>query len=128
MAGDMFTHLFENMETPVTLNPMSEDSRDWEQKGVLRKFSQKEFLPDDLKWNEFSGLDDFGYVYYPNTCIGESGCKVHLFLHGCASGFENIFDWVIRYSGWTQYAAENNLIVLFPQVKSNYQYNQGGCW
>ena len=110
----MFSHIYSNLDTPITLNSMDQDSRAWEKKGVLRKFSQKEFLPDDLEVFQISGLDDYGYVYYPDSCIGTSGCKVHLFLHGCASGTENIFDWVIRYSGYTQYAAENDMIVIFP--------------
>ena len=100
MAGIMFEHLFSNLPTSVSLNPMNSDSRNWETKGVLREFSQTEFLPDDLGLFDFSGLDDYGYVYYPNTCIGQSGCKVHMMLHGCASGRENLFDLVPRKSGW----------------------------
>ena len=49
MAGAMFHHLFSNLSPSITLNPMNRNSRDWEQKGVLREFSQKEFLPDDLE-------------------------------------------------------------------------------
>jgi len=51
-----------------------------------------------------------------------------MFLHGCASGMENLSDIVPRKSGWLQYAAENDMIVIFPQVKSHYNYNSGGCW
>ena len=99
-AGIMFEHLFSNLPQSITLNPMNPDSRDWEKKGVLREFSQKEFLPDDLEIFQFSGLDDYGYVYYPNSCIGKAGCRVHMMLHGCASGRENLFDLVPRKSGW----------------------------
>jgi len=49
MAGTMFQHIFSNLSPSITLNPMNSDSRDWEEKGVLREFSQKEFLPDDLE-------------------------------------------------------------------------------
>jgi len=41
---------------------------------------------------------------------------------------ENLSDIVPRKSGWLQYAAENDMIVIFPQVKSHYNYNSGGCW
>ena len=47
MAKAMFEHFFSNFPEPQTLNPKSDDSRDWEKKGVLREFSQKEFLPDE---------------------------------------------------------------------------------
>ena len=49
MAGAIFQHLFSNLSPSITLNPMNRNSRDWEQKKVLREFSQKEFLPDDLE-------------------------------------------------------------------------------
>ena len=51
-----------------------------------------------------------------------------MFLHGCASGRENLFDLIPRKSGWLQYAAENDMIVIFPQAKSHWFYNIGGCW
>ena len=100
MTGDLLNHFYDD------LKPMNPNSRHWEENGVLKKFDQQEFISDELKWYQSSGLDKHGYVYYPNECIdgqleGDDKCKVHMFLHGCASGYENLGDYVIRNSGWT---------------------------
>ena len=61
------------------------------------------------------GLDDFGFVYYPYTCItGLIKCKVHIFLNGCSQQYTGpTGDLVIMKSGWNDYAASNNLIIIY---------------
>jgi hypothetical protein len=93
--------MFKHLLGEENVNNMDTDSRAWEESGVLKTFNQYEFLEDDMNVFEKSGLDKEGYVYYPNSCIGEGkSCKVHMFLHGCASGAENLYDYVVRNSGW----------------------------
>jgi len=40
----------------------------WKKHGILRKFNQNDFLDWKYRLNpmEFTGLDNFGYVFYPN--------------------------------------------------------------
>jgi len=87
-------------------------------------------LPDETSVFDQTGLDRYGYVYYPYTCIDEmsTNCNLHVVFHGCGQSAENIDTYFVRNSGWVQYAAENHMIVLFPQVSSSTKYNPGGCW
>ena len=39
---------------------------DWKNKGVLREFSQTSFVESMI--HEFDGIDQIGYIYYPNQC------------------------------------------------------------
>lgn len=89
----------------------------WKKKGVLSRFNQHMYLETKI-W-ERNGLDEWGYVYYPYTCVGkDKHCKVHVALHGCGGQVDGIFGWdfIVRY-GYTQYAASNDLVIIFPQVK-----------
>ena len=74
---------------------------DWEKKGVLRRFSQKLYV--DATIFDHTGLDDYGYVYYPYTCIGkDKRCKLHFALHGCTGQVNGLAGWdfIVRY-GYT---------------------------
>ena len=62
---------------------------DWKNKGVFKKFYQEEFL--DTNVFEFSGLTQFGYVYYPNQCFdGSTNCKVHMHWHSGLLSVDNV--------------------------------------
>ena len=58
-----------------------------------------------------TGLDEYGWLYYPNQCIS-GGCHFGVVLHGC---FMRAIDFVARsgvttlpyndeYAGWTSVA------------------------
>ena len=82
----------------------------------------------DQKLLDYDGLDEYGYVYYPYDCIGaDKRCKLHVALHGCQGQVNGLAGWdfIIRY-GYTHYAATNNLVILFPQVKADLQ--NSGCF
>lgn len=95
---------------------------DWRNKGIFKKFHQYEFL-DTLIW-EHHGLDQYGYVYYPDQCYdGSRNCKVHMYIHGCGETVDSPWmNWkeVIFYGGWLEYAASNDLILLMPQVQGDW--------
>ena len=81
-AGETLKFILPNIEgSDITVAPKDED---WESKGILRTFNQREFV--DL-WNwSYSGLADFGYVFFPKQCIkDEAKCKVHVYLHGATT-------------------------------------------
>lgn len=104
---------------------------DWKDSGILRKFNQLEFLD----WNErlnpmiwSNGLDNYGYVYYPNQCAFRATCNVHVVLHGCGANYELIQFEFIMNSGFGQYATNNDLILLFPQANGHWRKNSFACW
>ena len=80
----------------------------------MRRFAQYEFIDSTLL--EVHGLDEFGFVYYPFSCVNSSKkCKVHIFIHGCSQYYTGpTGDSVFMSSGWADYATSNNLVILFP--------------
>lgn len=94
---------------------------DWRNKGVFKKFYQYEFL--DTYFFEHHGLDEFGYIYYPNKCYdGSEDCKVHMYIHGCGETVDSPwFSWTeVFYKGYFEYAASNNIILLMPQTQGTW--------
>ena len=77
---------------------------------------------------ETSSLDEQGYVYIPDACR-ETGfsCKTHVAIHGCHQGRETLGSTFAEDTGYLEWAAANNIIMLFPQVKAN-DLNPKGCW
>ena len=85
---------------------------DWQNTGVLTKY-EHELVEGQVTEDGFS--DDGGYIYYPNYCVeSDHKCKVHIFLHGCDGGSETVGDNTVKYSGFLEYAASNNIIIAFP--------------
>ena len=115
-AGKILQHLLFNIpKANVTERNFKPAIKDFRSKGVLKPFSQKEFISgnDDLTKSE---IKDVGYVYYPFNCL-EKKCNVHISLHGCFGGIE---FWATEGTGMIEYAATNDLIVLFPMVERCY--------
>lgn len=53
---------------------------------VLKKFNQNEFVAGEFP----NGLNNVGYMYYPEACAtGTAKCPVHFFLHGCGGSCLN---------------------------------------
>ena len=73
------------------------------------------------------GLAAEGMVYVPESCVHQSGCRVHIVLHGCEQSRETIGDTFIKESGFAEIADQNRLIILFPQTKPT-AANPQGCW
>jgi poly(3-hydroxybutyrate) depolymerase len=71
------------------------------------------------------GLADTGYAYVAPECRDRAGCRVHVVFHGCKQAGEGF----VRDSGYAEWADNNRLIVLFPQVKASSDgSNPLGCW
>ena len=106
---------------------MAPKDKDWENKGILNTFNQREFL-DLWNWN-YSGLADFGYVFFPKQCIkDEAKCKVHVFLHGATTQYEFAGRSVVDNAGFNEYAVTNDLIALYPQTDVNFLFNPMAKW
>jgi hypothetical protein len=60
-----------------------------------------------------SKFKENGYVYVPNSCLKKE-CDLHISLHGLFSGFK---DWITPNLNIVNYAATNDLIVLYPMAE-----------
>ncbi|CAF3670205.1 unnamed protein product [Rotaria socialis] len=85
-------------------------------------------LPDTYSFS--SGLDDYGFAYFPSACTKGQKCPIHVALHGCRQGKRFIGDTFITKTGYLEVAELNNLIVFFPQISptTTSPMNPMGCW
>ena len=75
------------------------------------------------------GLADSGFVFVPVTCAAGASCRLHLALHGCEMGSDTIGDAIARDGGYNRWAAANDIVVVYPQVKkTRLPLNPAGCW
>jgi hypothetical protein len=108
---------------------------DWSSKGVLKEFKQNEFtnqgifdslyeiLPEGIIKGAFeglftpkvTGLMEYGYVFYPNSCLDQS-CHIHFLLHGCGGQG----DYIIKDTQYAEYAVSNNFIIVSPQITKEF--------
>jgi poly(3-hydroxybutyrate) depolymerase len=104
--------------------------------GRLLPFAQTEFVPLWQRVAARSGLAPAGYVYVPTQCEHGSRCRIHVALHGCRQGAATIGEAFVRESGYNEWAAAHDVIVLYPQVQAVrptplawwLPLNPNGCW
>nr|WP_298413982.1 PHB depolymerase family esterase [uncultured Halomonas sp.] len=108
-AGEALKWLYEER-----VQPPQGDGR-----GMLMRFDQTAFYD--------GGLADTGYVFVPKTCEEGAPCALTVALHGCSMSAEQIGETFVRHSGLNEWAAENRLIVLYPQAEPSLP-NPKGCW
>ena len=124
MVGAMFLHLFSNMPTN-SVSSLNAPVADWRTNGTFRRFYQDEFI--EKNFFEFDGLGRYGYVYYPNSCK-KKACKIHMHLHGCTEIIRGLSYYAFTSYGLVQYAASNDIIVIFPQAENSiYPFNIAPC-
>ena len=64
-------------------------------------------------------LDDKGFAYVPAVVRGAAKpCRVHVALHGCLQSYGNIGDDFVRHAGYNEWADNNHIIVLYPQIQA----------
>jgi poly(3-hydroxybutyrate) depolymerase len=105
-------------------------------RGRLERFRQGEFLSPWRRVWLLSSLDREGYVFVPEQCAAGAHCRVHIALHGCRQGVQDVGEAFVRDAGYNDWAAANDTIVLYPQVKPvrpNWLLawlpnNPLGCW
>ncbi len=104
--------------------------------GRLIAFEQSEFVGRWRRWWDLSSMADTGYVYVPAQCEKTRRCRVHVALHGCRQGTAAIGEAFVRDTGYNEWAARHDLIVLYPQVQPSEPtmfawwrpFNPNGCW
>jgi poly(3-hydroxybutyrate) depolymerase len=117
-AGDILGHLH------GPLAPAAEPRTD----GLLR-FDQATYAAD------VPGMDDTGFVYVPASCASGAPCRLHVALHGCRQGREELGEAYARLTGYNRWAEANGIVVLYPQARSIpapwwnvFGGNPNGCW
>jgi poly(3-hydroxybutyrate) depolymerase len=75
------------------------------------------------------GLNDTGFAYVPAGCAGPGeACRVHVVFHGCKQTVDDVQEQYVRNTGYNRWADSNNVVVLYPQARSEPQGNPNGCW
>ena len=71
-------------------------------------------------------MDPQGYLYVPDNCYKDQ-CYIHVALHGCSQSRSFLGQEYVENTGYLEWAAQNNMIVLFPQAIKT-ELNANGCW
>lgn len=76
------------------------------------------------------GLADQAYLYVPQSCLAGSQCRLHISFHGCKQHVAAVGDAYARDTGLNEWAASNQLVILYPQAKASLAapLNPHGCW
>ena len=120
-AGSLFHKVIPDQDT----KPLKNRVMDWKSAGTFQEFDQAEFSTDFAN----SSLDEKGFIYIPNNCkSGDSPhCMLHLVFHGCSQGRKFLDTYYAQNTGYLEWAAANDLVLLFPQ-NAGMTGNPGGCW
>ncbi len=113
-ARELLTHIYGPLAAPSL--PLD---------GTFLEFDQNPFT-DGLSRH---GMSETGIVFVPRQCreTNGSGCRIHVAFHGCSQSRSMVGDAFTRKSGFARWAANNNIIVLFPQVSIS-GLNPQSCW
>lgn len=77
-----------------------------------------------------SGLGETGYLFMPDSCAKGASCQLHISFHGCKQYQGVVGDAYAKGTGINDWAAANQLVVLYPQTKASAlaPMNPNGCW
>jgi poly(3-hydroxybutyrate) depolymerase len=74
-----------------------------------------------------NGLASEAVVYIPAACTRQSGCRLHIALHGCQQNRDKVGMTFVEGSGFARWADTNHFVILFPQVDASV-LNPKACW
>ena len=117
-AGELLFHILGKLNDRVN----TENSL---KKGKLMKIEQS-----DLADIDSTSLHNNGFLYVPNSCTEGVKCKLHISFHGCNQAIDNVDDTYAKHNGINRWAATNNMVVLYPQIKGSsvFPMNPQSCW
>jgi poly(3-hydroxybutyrate) depolymerase len=72
-------------------------------------------------------MDGHGFAYVPASCAAGASCRLMVALHGCDQGYSEVGTAFVDRANLDQYAATNDMIVLYPQAVPS-AVNPLGCW
>jgi poly(3-hydroxybutyrate) depolymerase len=128
-AGAALRWIYEAAPGAPPLAPRAADTRaTWQH---LAPFDQTPFFGD----GPFAGFGPNGTAFVPPACRrdasatgghgggsgddADAGCRLHVFLHGCGAGGvdpDGSFEMFSKWGGFTNWAATNRIVVLFPLI------------
>jgi len=114
-AGAILSHIYGELKAAKTPN-----------NGHLYVFDQREYLA--VADFNMSSMAPYGYVYVPSYCKSNSGCKVHVMLHGCNQNYDLTQGQIIVATGYLGWAEANHMIIIFPQATATVTTNPNACW
>lgn len=79
--------------------------------GDFHAFNQTPFTVDYPGAN----LDEIGYIFIPHACKAGNYCQSLFLFHGLLDGGLWWKDTEVRRYGLIEYAASNNIVMVFPQ-------------
>lgn len=95
--------------------------------GRLLRFDQREFWPASTAHS----LHPAGWLFVPAQCSeAPLSCRLLVVLHGCRQSEDFVDEAFVRHTGLNEWAAGNDLVVLYPQVQTSTvrPMNPLGCW
>ena len=108
-AGKLLAHLYGPLRAPT--KELGGELREIEVPGV-----------------QAASLMEQAYLYVPFSCgSNRVSCRLHVVLHGCAQSAQTLKKGFIEQSGYLRWADGNQIVLLYPQVKSS-ATNPYGCW
>merc|ERR1719231_1770074 len=78
-------------------------------RGKFVAFDQTQFTTPEAK------MHHTGYLYVPESCENGEYCSLLVHFHGCTLSSKVFRDVYARTTGLLEYAATNNIVLLFPQ-------------
>ncbi len=80
----------------------------------------------DLAGAAGAGMDSRAFLYVPGACP-ESGCRLHVALHGCLQSVSNVDRAFLEQAGYLRWADANGIVLAFPQAVAS-AVNPLACW
>lgn len=123
-VGEKFVDTVSEMFTAFygTLKPAVEPVQ-----ANLSKIAQVQWKSDDDE-NEENQAPPQATLYIPTACqANRTACAWHIAFHGCLQNPDLVFNDFFLKTGYAAWAESNNVVVLFPAVRSAVG-NPNGCW
>jgi poly(3-hydroxybutyrate) depolymerase len=114
-AGALLSHIYGELQPRVDAPA-----------GEVVSFNQRAYAAAS------TGMAGVGYLYVPPACAAGEACKVHVALHGClqaaGSADGQYGDQFFTKAGYNNWADNNHILVLYPQVEAGRANNPKDCW
>ena len=105
VVGQILLHSFQPKNSNIANIRYPAD--DWAEVGELLDFDQRQYDSDGT-----AKLASTGQYFISKKCKRDGGCRINLALHGCGG----LTDDFITKTGYLNWAANNDFIVIFPAV------------
>ena len=105
LVGKILNHIYPGLVVDGT-------QADWSSNGKFYAIDQTPYSANN------SQLNDYGFVYIPDACLG-ANCPLHVWFHGCDMSPQLFGSYGPRVTGWLEYSSANRGVVLFPSAHND---------